>query len=286
MKKIKVRSVMPMNILLFVCVFLLSISCIAQEKSTYVYKTIGEKQLKLDVYTPTVSDQKARPVIIFFHGGGFIIGSRSLHKYQCTYFAQRGMVAVSADYRLLARGADPKTEVPKCIMDAKSAVRWVKQYAEKFNVDTNKVFLAGASAGGFLATAATFVKDVNEKTDDLRISVDATALVLFNPAYTPDTRYTPSMPSLVSKESPPAVLFYGDQDRFKLGGDKFFNLLRKEKIPTTLWVASGENHSFYKLEGWNEATCNMAYNFLLENEFVTGLPEPDEPRFELKRQEQ
>src|SRR5690606_19404287 len=98
--------------------------------------------------------------------------------------------------------------------------------------------------------------------------------------------YTPSMPSLVSKESPPAVLFYGDQDRFKLGGDKFFNLLRKEKIPTTLWVASGENHSFYKWVGCIQATWNLAYNVLLVNEFVTGLPEPDEPRFELKRQEQ
>lgn len=259
---------------------------IAQEKNTYVYKTVDEKELKLDVYLPDVPDLQVRPVIVFFHGGGFIIGSRSLHKYQCTYFAQRGMVAVSADYRLLSRGADPKTEVPKCIMDAKSAVRWVKQHAEKFNIDTNKLFLAGASAGGFLATAATLVQDVNENTDDLSISIDATALVLFNPAYTPETRYTPSMPSMVSKESPPAILFYGDQDRFKLGGDKFFNSLRQEKISASLWVAPGEDHSFYKLEGWNEATCNMAYNFLLENEFVTGHLENDVPRFELKRQEE
>jgi len=271
-------------VLLFISIFLLIISATAQEKSTYVYKTVDEKQLKLDVYTPTVSDQEKRPVVIFFHGGGFIIGTRELHKFQCQYFAQKGMVAVSADYRLLARGANPQTEVPKCIMDAKSAVRWVKQHAGKLNIDTNRIFLSGASAGGFLATAAALNKDINEETDELSIAVNAAALILFNPAYTPEKRYTPSLLPYISRANPPAILFYGDQDRFKPGGDKFFDLLVKKKRSSEFWIARGETHSFYNKQGWNDATCRKAYNFLVKNKLIKGEREKDVPGFELQSQ--
>ena len=271
-------------LLLFICSFFIAISTTAQEKSTYIYKTIEEKQLKLDVYMPEVADQKERPVVIFFHGGGFIIGTRELHKYQCTYFAQKGMVAVSADYRLLARGANPQTEVPKCIMDAKSAVRWVKQHAGEFNIDTNRIFLAGASAGGFLATAAALNTDINEKSDDLSITVNAAALILFNPAYTPEKRYTPSLLPYISSANPPTVLFYGDADKFKPGGDKFFNSLSKEKVVTAFWVAHGETHSFYKKPGWNEATCRKAYNFLVKNKLIKGKQEKEVPGFQMQSQ--
>ncbi len=280
------NTIEMMRLLMLIGSVLWTVSGVAQEKSTYVYKTVDKQRLKLDVYTPIASGQKQRPVIIFFHGGGFIIGTRELHKYQCAYFAQKGMVAVSADYRLLARGANPQTEVPKCIMDAKSAVRWVKQHAGKFNIDINRIFLSGASAGGFLATAAALNTDINEEADDLSITMNVAALILFNPAYTPEKRYTPSLLPYISRANPPTILFYGDQDKFKPGGDKFFNSLDKEKVVTEFWVARGETHSFYKKTGWNEETCRKAYNFLVKNKLIKGDREKDVPGFEMQLQKE
>lgn len=253
----------------------------AQQVNTHVYKTIDGKQLKLDVYTAETISQAPQPVIIFFHGGGFIIGDRQLHADQCSYFTAKGMVAVSADYRLLAKGANPQTEVANCIKDAKSAVRWVKLHASKFNIDTSRVFLAGASAGGFLASAAALYGDINENTDNLNVSVKAQALILLNPAYTPEKRYTPPPARYISSACPPVIFFYGDQDKFKLGGEHFFNLLKKAGVSAEWWIANGETHSFYHKSGWNKAICRKSYNFLLKNGFAKGKYEKEVPDFYL-----
>lgn len=270
------------RLLLAVFVFSLITSAPARHIRTYVYKTIDEKQLSLDVYTAVTASTANKPVIIFFHGGGFVTGDRQVHADQCTYFANKGIVAVSADYRLLAKGANPQTEVPKCIKDAKSAVRWVKLHANEFNIDTNRVFLAGASAGGFLASAAALYHDINEETDSLDISVKAQALILLNPAYTPEKRYTPSPVRYISSACPPTILFYGDQDMFKTGGERFYHLLNKAGVLAEWWIANGETHSFYHKPGWNEATCRKSYNFLLKNGFINGEYEKEVPDFTLQ----
>lgn len=273
-----------MKKILFIGSVLWGFSVSAQDASTHIYKIIDGKELKLDVYTPATPDKTIKPVIIFFHGGGLIIGTRELHKYQCSYFASKRMVAVSADYRLLAKGANPQTEVPKCIKDTKSAIRWIKLHAGEFNIDTNKVFLGGASAGGFLATAAALNKDINEEADHLDVSAKVQALILFNPAFTPETRYTPPLGPYISKSNPPTILFYGDKDKFKPGGDQFFNLLSKESVVSEFWVARGETHSFYNKQGWNEATSKKAYNFLLKNKLIKGKREKDVADFNLQSQ--
>ena len=68
----------------------------------------------------------------------------------------------------------------------------------------------------------------------------------------------------ISKSTPPAIFFYGENDTFKPGGDKFYNKLAQENVTTELWVAKGEKHGFFNKEGWTEATNQKAYNFLLQ----------------------
>lgn len=251
----------------------------AQKISTRVYKQIMGQDLSLDIYEPekSVSPGKA-PVIILFHGGGLVGGERSSLKYQCSFFAQRGLVAISPSYRLVPKGAqDIAAQVQLCIKDAKSAVRWVKQHGSELGIDTNRVFLGGGSAGGFLATEAALIDSINESSDDLRISTKARALILYNPAYIPETRYTPPSVNYISKASPPSILFYGNMDTYKPGGDNFYNKLAGLKIPAELWVAQGEKHAFYNKSGWNEATTRKAYNFLLKLKLLDGsrTAEPD-----------
>ncbi|WP_198342281.1 alpha/beta hydrolase [Pedobacter psychrophilus] len=253
----------------------------AQEVSTYQYKNINGEQLKLDVYQPSTKTGNA-PVIIFFHGGGFVTGNKEQMKEQCLFFSERGFVTVSANYHLLPKG-DPsaQSQVAQCIRDAKSAVRWIKENAEKLQLDTNMVLLGGGSAGGFLATEVALNNDINENSDNFKISTKAKALVLYNPAYIPEKRYNPNVLNLVNKLTPPSILFFGSEDKFKPGGEEFLKLLNQNKITSELWVAKGENHGFFNKEGWKEASNIKAINFLRKIGLAIGAQEKEPSDFAL-----
>ena len=93
-----------------------------------VYKTIGDVKLNIYIFTP--EDHKStdsRPAIVFFFGGGWKGGSPAQFQEHCRYLASRGMVAMTADYRVLSRH---KTKAIKCVADGKSAVRWIRANAK------------------------------------------------------------------------------------------------------------------------------------------------------------
>lgn len=250
----------------------------SQEFTTHIFKEADNIKLSLDVLAPSKesSGKGKSPVIIMFHGGGLVGGDRNQMHQQCQFFSDRGFVTVSADYRLLKKGAaDPEADVPNCIRDAKSAIRWVKQHAADFNIDTTKVILGGGSAGGFLATEATLNNDINEATDNLAISTKALLLILYNPAYIPVKRYGPDVVPYVSSKTPPAIMFFGDQDHYKPGGDAFYKALANARVKTELWVAKGETHSFFNKKKWQEPTNRKAYNFLISSGLAKGTAMPD-----------
>ena len=246
--------------------FILITGSVNAQQSTYIYKNFEGKDLSLDVYEPAKEfSTLKKPAIILFHGGGLVAGNRQGMKDQCTYFSDKGIVAISPSYHLISKDSkQPALEVQQCIKDTKSAIRWIKAHADQFGIDTNFVILGGGSAGAFLATVAAFNNDINESSDDINISVKGRALVLYNPAYVPETRYSPAPVNYVSgSAAPPSIFFFGSEDKFKPGGDKLYNRLAKEKVITELWVAKGEKHSFFNKEGWKEATNHKAYNFLI-----------------------
>ncbi len=88
-----------------------------------VYKSVGDTQLRLHVFSPTGTSDQARPAIVYFFGGGWIGGSVSQQASRCEYFCSRGMVAVAADYRVKSRQGVGAFE---CVADAKSAIRWLR----------------------------------------------------------------------------------------------------------------------------------------------------------------
>ncbi len=94
-----------------------------------------------------------------------------------------GLVTFSVDYRLsIDNGETPsKTISPiECVTDAKSAMRWVRENAEKLHIDINKIVAAGQSAGGHLALCTAMIDDYNEKSDNLSISCSPNAVLLFS----------------------------------------------------------------------------------------------------------
>ncbi|HEY4207500.1 MAG TPA: ADP-ribosylglycohydrolase family protein [Puia sp.] len=215
--------------------------------TTHIYKKVGADELKLDVYVPDAAGQSTNaatscPAVILFHGGSWISGSRSQMNFQCRYFAQQGMVAVTADYRLLGKDTG--------IVDAKSAIHWIKNHARELSIDTGEIILGGASAGGHLATMA------------LPAVPSARALVLFNPAYslTDDPSVEPFRHA--GANFPPVVFFYGSRDKWKAAGDSLRMQLEKAGVACEDWVADGQTHGFFNKAPWDRSTCVRAQTFL------------------------
>ncbi|MGV3538688.1 MAG: alpha/beta hydrolase [Rufibacter sp.] len=145
-----------------------------------VYKTIDTVQLELLVYSPVGTKKgKPLPAIVFFFGGGWNSGSVDQFEEQAKHFAQRGMVAILADYRVAKRH---KTSPFEAVQDAKSALRYVRGNSQKLGVDPNRIAAGGGSAGGHLAAAADLTQ-LDEPKEDKAISARPNALVLFNPVF-------------------------------------------------------------------------------------------------------
>ncbi len=101
------------------------------------------------IYVPT-SEPGPRPVLVYFHGGGWVIGDLDTHDGTVRAVAEgSGATVVSVDYRLA-----PETPFPGAIDDCVAAVRWVADNAAELDVDPAHLAVGGDSAGGNLAAVA------------------------------------------------------------------------------------------------------------------------------------
>jgi acetyl esterase/lipase len=170
--------------------------------------------LKLDLYQPTGDTAAKRPAVVWVHGGGFTSGDKSSGRGKATFFAQLGYVAVSINYRLLSPdgcGGNPNP-TPLCEHaaleaqhDAQAAVRWLRANASTYRIDTDRIAMAGGSAGAVTSVlAATHSEDPGTSG---------------NPGYPSDIRAAVSvsggMPTndLIDAGDAPTLFIHGTEDR-------------------------------------------------------------------------
>ena len=144
-----------------------------------IYKKIGDVELPIHIFEPANRQPgDRRPAIVFFFGGGWQSGTPAQFQHQCEYLASRGMVAMTAEYRVQSRHG---VKAVSCFRDAKSAIRWVRKNAERLGIDPNRLAAGGGSAGGHLAGALGTIQEFDEEGEDASISAVPNALILFNP---------------------------------------------------------------------------------------------------------
>ena len=146
------------------------------------YKKASGAGLKVWIFNPkghTPNDR--RPAVVFFFGGGWRSGTPGQFAHQCRYLASRGIVAMTADYRVSSRH---DTKAVSCVEDGKSAVRWIRKNAQRLGIDPNRVAAGGGSAGGHVAATTGIIKEFDARNEDKKISSTPDALLLFNPAVT------------------------------------------------------------------------------------------------------
>jgi len=113
-------------------------------------------------------DAKPCPLLVYFHGGGFMLGTLALYDTTCRRLAEQGNCAVlSVDYRLA-----PETQFPGAVLDSYAATRWASDNAELLNIDPTKIAVGGDSAGGNLAAVmAQMAQDSREFSVALQLLI-------------------------------------------------------------------------------------------------------------------
>ena len=142
------------------------------------YRKIGDTELKVWVFDQAPKQTAPRTAIVFFFGGGWTGGSPTQFEPQSRHLAERGMIAIVADYRVKTR-QDAKPA--DCVSDAKACVRWVRANAARLGIDPARIAVAGGSAGGHLAASVATLPGLDDAKDDKSVSCLPNALVLFNP---------------------------------------------------------------------------------------------------------
>jgi acetyl esterase len=106
-------------------------------------------EIRVRVYRPAEGGRL--PVLVYFHGGGWVVGSLDSHDGVARFLANHaGCVVVSVDYRLA-----PEHKFPAAVEDAWSATTWVRDHATEIGVDPARLAVGGDSSGGNLAAVVT-----------------------------------------------------------------------------------------------------------------------------------
>lgn len=261
----------------------MSLAADTEPGKRYIYKhTAGEAQA-MEIYFPEGHDPTTAktPCVLLFHGGGWGGGDLEMFRYQCKYFASRGLVAATANYRMIP--AAERKSLPEgvsrkqfCITDAKSAIRWVKQNADELGIDPEKIITGGGSAGGHISILATTNPGLNDPADPKDYDTSVVAYLLFNPALSAADAQYPEVDAMqyLTDDFAPAVVFFGTEDKWKVGWDaahaKLNDLGAGERIH--LWIADGASHAFFNNPPWIDLTLIEADRFLVSLDLLEGEP--------------
>lgn len=123
-------------------------SYIAQPNITYV--SAQNYQAKLDIYRP--ANKTPSPVVIYIHGGGWVNGTKEDVVMETLPFMAMGFAVINVEYRLAKI-----SPAPAAVEDCLCVLHWVGRHANEYNLDLDKVVVAGSSAGGHLALTTALI---------------------------------------------------------------------------------------------------------------------------------
>lgn len=263
---------------------------------TETYKTIGDVNLLIHIFEPEGHQPTDKtPAIVFFFGGGWKSGLPTQFEQQCRYLADRGMVAMTADYRVSSRQG---TQAKECVQDAKSAVRWIRTHAARLGVDPQRIAAGGGSAGGHIAACTGVIEGWEEPGESTAFSSVPNAMVLFNPAITlapvaglieADDPRAAGLEQRMGTDPknlspghharpalPPSIMFFGTDDNLLAGAKHFHNQMTAAGNRCELVTYEGQKHGFFNFgreqNVYFEKTLDAADRFLVSLGYLSGEP--------------
>jgi acetyl esterase/lipase len=277
-----------------------SVSYGAQLYQNIVYQKANALELKLDVIT---KGSQSRPVVIFFHGGGWVQGKKENHLLKLLPYLAHGMNGVNIEYRVAN-----EAQAPAAVEDCRCALHWVVYHAKEYGFDPAKIVVTGESAGGHLAlmtgmlTAADGFDNSCELPPDKwsayggagEIKVAAivnffgiTDLVPFltpsNPSNfvvrwlggnRPDLARRLSPMTYVRNNSPPIISVHGEKDPVVPyeQAARLHQALDRAGAKNQLVTVPGGGHGGYSIYPWTSDQNGNAYKTVFEFLEKNGVP--------------
>jgi acetyl esterase len=222
------------------------------------------------LYTPTGAPART-PLLLFFHGGGFMHGDLDSHDPSCRFLAERaGVRVLSVDYRL-----GPEDPFPAAYDDAVAAYHWLVEHTADVGADPERLAVGGDSAGGNLAAGVAieaaraglplaFQLLVYPAVDAVRDTESAAMFAegfyltqaymdLANASYAPDTDLKDPRLSPIYADLPrglaPAYVATAGFDPLRDEGEAYARRLADEGVPVELRRFAGQIHGFFNVVG-------------------------------------
>ena len=208
-------------------------------------------------------------LLVWFHGGGWVIGGLDSHDAMCRSLAARsGATVLSVDYRLA-----PEHPWPAAVEDALCAVRWAAENAGEIGVDPDRIAVGGDSAGGNLAAivaqqrpvplrfqalvypATDMTRSFPSHTENARGPVlDSSAMEWFIGHYIPDAaRHRDELasplhaPDALMTGLPPALVITAQYDPLRDEGEAYGARMAAHGCPATVMRVNGQFHGFFAM---------------------------------------
>ena len=182
--------------------------------------------LAMDIYVPN-SESVALPVLVMFHGGGWLINDKSIMDQAAAYLATNSeYVICNVDYRLLSDSGNT-VGLNQIVEDVFGAVLWVKKNIDRYQGDPSKVAVTGDSAGAHLSAMI-----VNSGTQ-LSAKAFSAESVGFNPSYMPEGETPESIAEKNGLNVQAAILSYGAFNVYQSARDGF------EGMANPFWLVAG-----------------------------------------------
>ncbi|MDG2009697.1 MAG: alpha/beta hydrolase [Candidatus Binatia bacterium] len=202
--------------------------------------------LTMDIYTPT-SDQPAYPVLMIFHGGGWLLNDNSIMDQAAAYIATNAdYVVCNVNYRLLADQENTVT-MDQIVEDAFGAVLWAQANISRYRGDPSRLAVTGDSAGGHLSA---MIVNSGDKLDSRGYSEDTKA---FNPSYLPPGITADQIAADGGIEVQAAILSYGGFDLYRTSLDGY------EGWTNPFWLLAGVRPRGLFGDGFDAATHPELY---------------------------
>ncbi|WNJ18649.1 alpha/beta hydrolase [Pontibacter sp. G13] len=242
-------------------------------------------KIPIRIYKPEQSE--SLPVIVYFHGGGFVLRSIETHDRVCRRLARDNRsIVVSVGYRLA-----PEHKYPAAVHDAYDATEWVAQHAESFGADPERLVVMGDSAGGNLAGAVALMARNNQgpkilqqvllyPCTDGRFVMPSTQqfgkgfiltkelMEWFYSQYAPDgmdmgNTYSALLLNENLQGLPPAIILTAQYDPLRDEGYAYAEKLKSAGVPVTYLESKGLVHGFMNLPKLSKRVLK-AYQFIRE----------------------
>jgi acetyl esterase/lipase len=244
-----------------------------------VYKKSNSRELHLDAF---YKKQKAnQPAVILIHGGGWKSGNKSQMHFLAQEIASKGYSCFAIEYRL-----SDEAKYPAAILDVKTAIKYIKENALQFNVDSNKIAVLGCSSGAQMASLIgvtngnpKFEESISNQNSNVQAIINMDGILAFNHPESKEGKVATlwldgsyeekpavweeaSALTHANKNSPPILFINSDIPRFHAGRDDMIAILTKFGIYSDVKTLSNSPHSFWFFDPWFDEIVNYSTQFL------------------------